>query len=251
MKKTIIYTLFLFLISGFIFSCMNDENQDNTANPIEKTQKIKNKTLSRESNLEGFSKITGSTEFISTIFFNLGVKEITKTDNYYKFITFKGFKTRGYSENMADYEFEYTDNVLSLKNDKSFKIYKSNDLFYLETQNSVSPLKDLDQKTLDENKKLQILLVFLNEISTDNYEKDDFDTHSRMATGIGCSLFNTEYAWGIGMTGSAAWANYNFNLSWDLSPNGSGDLIGCKPLGSAVLNHYGDFYYVLRPYCCN
>jgi hypothetical protein len=251
MKKTIIYTLFLSLTIGSMLSCMNDENQENTANPIEKTQKTKIKISSRESNIEDFSQIKSSTNLISTMFLNLGVKEIRKTDNHYKFITFKGFKTRGYSENMSDYEFEYTDNILSLKNDSTFKIYRSNGLFYLESPTSVSLLKDLDQKTLDENKNVQILLVFLNEITTDDIEKTDFDTYSRMATGPGCGLFNTEYAWGIGMTGSAAWANYQFNLNWDLSPNGSGDLIGCRPLGNAVLNHYGDFYYVLRPYCCN
>lgn len=88
-------------------------------------------------------------------------------------------------------------------------------------------------------------------MTTNNNEKTNFDTYSRIANGPGCSLFNTEYAWGVGMTSSAAWANYQFNLNWDLSPNGSGDLIGCRPLGNATLNHYGDFYYVLRPYCCN
>lgn len=155
MKKTFIYTLFLSLTIGCIFSCTNDENQDNnTTNLIEKTQKAQNKISSRESNMEDFSKIKSSTNLISTIFLNLGVKEIRKTDNYYKFITFKGFKTRGYSENMSDYEFEYTGNVLSLKNDTTFKIYKSNDLFYLESPTSVSLIRDLDQKTLDDNKNV-------------------------------------------------------------------------------------------------
>lgn len=137
MKKSIIYTLFLFSTMGLMFSCMNDENQDNNkSNSLENTKKVSTKNFSRESKTkEDFSTIRSSTDMISTMFLNLGVKEIIKSDNYYKLITFKGFKTRGYSENMTDYEFEYLDNILSLKNDKSFKIYKSDGLFYLESMN--------------------------------------------------------------------------------------------------------------------
>ena len=64
---------------------------------------------------------------------NLGVKKLKKNGNYFSLKTFRTFKIQYKFVDLSKIEFEYSDNILSFKNDKSYQIYSVANQFYVET----------------------------------------------------------------------------------------------------------------------
>lgn len=201
-------------------------------------------------NKENFSQVPISTSVLSKGFINLGAKSIDVKGNILKVITFKNFKLSGETVNLSDYEFTYDSNILSFKNDNSYKIYVDANKIFVETPEYNGELPKMNGKLFANDQKLKMLVIFTTEIMQDKSKKISFEDFSKeqIASKVGsCSMWNTVYSVGIGLNGSAAWADYHFHQTNDITSN---QLDGCSPIGNPSLDSFSNVYYVTRAWCC-
>ena len=203
---------------------------------------------------EDFNKVnTDNHSLLSRNIIGLGAKSIDISNGIIKFDSFKGFKINGNIEYLSSYIFSYKNNILEFKNTDKYKLYSISNTFYIESPSFKGKLLEMPQDLFNNDKNLTILIVVLGELTETNNKKVDYNIISKLATSNnqakdgGCSFFSTMYSVGVGLNASAAWSNYHFHESNDIS---SGQLDGCSPIGNPELSNIGVAYYVTRAYCC-
>ena len=196
---------------------------------------------------ENFSLISKSTSTLSKGTINLGVKEILINGTSIKLSTFKGFYLNKALVNLSNYDFKYSENILSFNNNNNYKIYSIKSQLYVETPKYKGILNNMDIKLIQDDVQFKVLLVLLGELTAIESVKVTFDSMSKSAGGGSCSFWNTVYSVGIGLSSNAAWADYNYSQADDIN---SGNLTGCVSLGSPEHSQIGVVHYVTKSWCC-
>ena len=240
-------------ILSFVVNCSSEENVSD--NSVSKTEESQNSlTNKREEANDDFAKIHESTNLLSKMIINLGVKEIEKNGNYFSLKTFRTFKIQDKFVDLSEIEFEYSNYILSFKNDKSYQIYSVANKFYVETPNYNGVLENITAERINNDKKLFYLLLFFGEFSDSN-SKTNFETvqiehqEEYSTSGTGCSFWNTYYSVGIGINQAAADANFIHNVKSDILGEYSSHS-HCWSLGLPERSNLAHVYYVSQAYCC-
>lgn len=241
------------ILLSFLVSCNNnDEVADNLDS---KKESVQNSLWSkREMSKDDFSKINESTKLLSKTIINLGVKEIEKNGNFYSFKTFRTFKIQDRFVNLSEFEFEYSDHILSFKKDKSYQIYSVANQFYLKTPTYNGMLENITAERINNDENILYLLLFFGEFTNDSsrttFETVQIEHQAEYSTsGTGCSFWNTYYSVGIGLNQAAADANFIHNLKDDMW-NEYSSHTHCWSLGRPEKSNFAHVYYVSQAFCC-
>ncbi|KAA2217666.1 hypothetical protein [Chryseobacterium sediminis] len=247
MKKLFLALIALtFSTSAVLYSC-GEDTTENPSTQLEQKQRSE-KSAARQAGQDDFVTIKETTDLLSETIMNFGAKELIKNDNTYTFSTSKDLYLLGMRDNLKNYSFDYIDNTLSFTKDESYQIYSIDNTFYVETPYFKGLLEDVDQKNLNEDRKLNVLMIFLGEVTSDPVlNKTKFDDYSSRIAGGGCSFFNTVYNVGVGMNAAAAQANLLHNIIADVN---DGDLKGCRSLGLSESTSLGVVHYATQAWCC-
>lgn len=249
MKKLFLALIALtFSTSTILYSCGEDIT-DNSESQVEQNN-ISTNLASRQSEKDDFVKARQSTDLLSETIMNLGATRLIKTGDTYTFSASRDLYLFGVRENLQDYSVNYIDNTLSLSQDNTYKIFSIENNLYLETPNYKGLLENIDQKNLNEDKKLNLLIIFLGELISDPIiDKTTFAEYSarRLAGGGSCSFWDTVYNVGVGMNSAAAQANLMHNVATDII---SGELGGCTSIGHSESSSISGVHYATQAWCC-
>lgn len=255
MKKLSFYTFtaILSIVLLTITSCSKEENN------LNKNGEAATSTLQRLKEDFKLGEITvgSTTTIISESFFNLGVIKIKVVKNEseitYLFETTSSFVIQGKNVNLSTKEFVLKDNFIYEKSSPNYSISILNNEYYIETVNYEGFLKDYkvfdESENSESNLKISLLLLFLNEIKMDKEAKLEYTLHVENfeLSARGCSIANTKYVYGIGLTQAAATANLEFSI--DDEQNGG--RLDCRRLGTTSITNWGGFYTAMNTYCCD
>jgi hypothetical protein len=247
MKKLFLALIALtFSTSAVLYSC-GEDSTENSNNLVEKKDISETAASRLSSDKDDFIKVRETTKLLSETLMNLGAKELVKNGNTYTFITSKGLYLFGIRENLKDYSFDYIDNTLSLSSDNTYQIYSLENNLYLETPYYKGLLENVEQKYLNEDKKLNLLIIFLGEVNSDPVrDKTTYEDYSSRYGGS-CSFWDTVYNVGVGLNSAAAHANLMHNIASDII---GGDLGGCTSIGQSETSSIGGVYYSTQAWCC-
>ena len=194
--------------------------------------------------------VTKSTEIVTSLFFDMGIKDILTTNSAdslkFTFNTYKGYMYGGNYIDFKDRTFILTDEFLYEKEHPEYSISLLKNDYYIVTPEGEGLLDAMPEKFNDAY--VQELLFCLHELISPEGVKRSFTSMSSAPNSGGCSIENTYYIFGIGLTTSAAVANLVDSINHPAHVNS----FECRSLSTTTeITNWGGFYTATNTYCCH
>jgi hypothetical protein len=245
--KKLSLAILLLLTMLTIFSCSRHEE--------EVSKEVTETSILKKNNVEA-NRISANTtvDSISQNLFMYGVKSYSITEeNGVVFETYGDFKVNEHAGNISNYEFTLIGDSLKLGNDYIVLI-NNNSQLELQTPSGTEIIDESYDFSAMNLEKMLLLSVYGDIFGVQN-DRDTYTNHNARMMAGGCSWRDTYYVSGWGYNPSAAWSDYNYNLS-----HGEGLPSGghCKAIGKPHLQeneiNVGFFqfhwYQVNGAFCC-
>jgi len=209
MKKVLIFSVLTVL--SFHYSC--EKAKVRTSKESNTNKEVLEKSIN-QSELKSKITVSTSTDLITDVFYKMGVSGIeVKGSNdqlMYSFNTLKTFGISGKDIDLAEYPITFDGTELFFNNKTDIKVSLQDGKPYIRTSDYQGIYKDLkdDQVSLE----IEVLILFMNEITTSNEIKKTFDDtaaeydqlYTAISGGGGCSFWNTYYVFSAGASSAVA-----------------------------------------------
>lgn len=248
----------LMVIASMMFSCEKEEvktneesSKDVTHSPTDYSKEKKDQSLSE---LEDEITVLNTTHLVSNIFFQMGVTQINVEESnqglVYSFEAEKTFGLGGEDFDLSNRTITFNGSELFMDNIENTKVSIVDGVPHVSTLDYEGPFENLNGEQVTAN--IQLLMLFLNEITTPSELKNTFEEalseyeeiNSAIAGG-GCGFWNTYYVYSVGASQAVAQAGLPGEIA-------SYDLGGCSTIGDVDTSCLVDNHFCAstQAFCC-
>ena len=256
MKKVMMSSLFI--AAAVLFSCEKEEVKTNVESSKDVTSNStdfgQEKMVQSLSELQDKNTVLNTTDRVSDIFFQMGVSQIYVEESsqgiIYSFEANKSFGIGGEDVDLSNKTITFNGTELFMESNENTKVSIIDGAPHISTPDYEGPFENINGEQVTAN--IQILMLFLHEITTTSEFKNTFEDalseyeeiNSAMAGG-GCGFWNTYYVYSVGASQSVAQAGLPGEIA-------SADVGGCSTIGGVDTSCLVDNHFCAstQAFCC-